>query len=532
MVNRIFSLLIFRGILLSLTLGYQILSLVFPFPSMPFTDMLWVVGFLMLLNLSYTWYLLSRTSGQLQASNFIFFQLTTDILAVSLLVMLTGGVHSNFKFAYLIFILLSALFLEKIAIYALTIISLALYFFSLRLSQFLLDDIYSLWYWSDVIEKATVAQFVLCFLTALLSGFMQTTYRNSRQVLAKKDLHIHKLREIRRKIVETLPSGLMICEDDGAVTFINQVGRRLLNIAQDRIVAINAWTILGIESRPETIQHKPTLRIERQLTISGTRKIIGISYTPMEQESGGQGYMLVFQDLTKFKMLEEHRSLNDRMTAIGQVAAGVAHEIRNPLAAISGSVQVLKELVPEGEAAQELAGIVDKETKRLDNIISQFLAYAKPGIPAAFNPVRLDHCILDFHRLSQNDVRLKTLILELELSEGEQSLILADEGKLNQVFWNLASNSYYASEQGGIVIIGSFIRAESVVFFIEDFGKGMSEKQVKNLFTPFQSYSKSGTGLGMSVVYDIIKMHHGEISVKSRLQEGTRVEIIFSKYKE
>lgn len=537
MSNRNLSLLIFRGVLLALILGYQLLGLLFPFPRMPFVPILSVAFVLSAINIVYGFfYLRWQSLGQRSPKNFVFLQLTIDILAISALILYTGGIQSNLKFAYLIFILISALFLDKIAIYAITMLSLALYFLALHLAQFLFNDTMhtSVWYWSEKIGRATVAQFVLCFLTALLSAFMQSTYRVGQTALREKELRIRSLRRIRRQIVETLPSGLIICNPNGMIDFINHVGHRLLKIQQEAdVTQFNAWDMLEIHpNSKEPMALQNLVRTERRLNIGGVRRFMGISYTPMEHESGQQNYMIVFQDLTKIKMLEAHHSLDERMTAIGKVAAGVAHEIRNPLAAISGSVQVLKELTPDDEAAQDLAEIVVNETQRLDQIISQFMAYARPGPPAAFHPVSLEGLITSFYKLASNDQRLKTMTLEKALPKGEETLILADEGQLTQVLWNLATNSYYASEQGARLIFGCYSKISDAVLFIQDHGKGMTEDQVRDLFTPFQSFSKSGTGLGMSIVYDIIKTHHGKIDVHSKPAEGTRIEISFATYKE
>lgn len=535
MASRILSLLIFRGILLSLMLVYQLLAQLFPFPALPFAASFHVIGWLSAINMVFTWLLLTGRCHNVPANNFVFFQLALDITAISVLVAISGGIESNLKFAYLIFILLSALFLEKIAIYALTVLSLALYYLALQITQMIFQDSReSLWLWNEKIGHAIAAQFVLCFLTALLSAFMQNTYRTGRQALRDREQRISHLRRTHRKIVETLPSGLILCDTEGRVDFINQVGYRLLGIDEvEDLTQVPAWNLLGMSTKPAygDMGERHLIRTESRIQVKGARRYLGISYTSFIQESGEPGFMVIFQDLTKIKMLEAHRSLDERMTAIGKVAAGVAHEIRNPLAAISGSVQVLKELIPNDETARELATIVDSETHRLDQIISQFLAYARPGPPAAFVPTSLQDCLTTFYTLSRNDQRLSSLKLELELAE-TPLMILADQAKIMQILWNLVANSFYASEEGGQVIIGCRQQGDDSVMFVQDFGKGMTEDQVRDLFTPFLSFSKSGTGLGMSIVYDIIKMHHGRIDVTTKPNEGTRIEISFATYKE
>lgn len=534
MIGRLLSLIIFRVTLITLVLGYQLLALIFEFSLLPFENVLWVMFGLSLFNGCYLWYLKLAPGLVDNPMNFVFFQFTIDIFAVSTLVLVTDGPASNFKFAYLIMILLSALFLEKISIYALTVLSLGLYFLSINLSQFFNWSEYELssWYFSQRIASATAAQFVLCFLTALLSGFMQSTYRSGRQDLKEKEQHIRSLQEIRRKIVETLPSGLVICTDGGEINFINRVGRKLLQL--EDVTNLNAWDIFKVKPEAFTLKSDSRflLRTESEVLVGGIKKIMGISYAAMEMETGRPGNMLVFQDLTKVKMLEAHRALEDRMGAVGKMAAGVAHEIRNPLAAISGSIQVLKEMMPEDESARELAHIVDKESRRLNDIISQFLAYARPGPPPALKLLNLGDCIRSFVRLTKNDGEIKTLKVVLDLANQSELLIFGDEAKINQVFWNLIRNSFHASHPGGLVRIGCYLQGEDVICSIEDEGDGMTESQLRDLFTPFLSFRNRGTGLGMSIVYDIIKMHRAKINVQSTVGKGTRTEIKFAKYGE
>ena len=536
MESSILSLIVYRNVLVSLILIYQLLAIVLPFPVLPFTGALYTCLFVTALNIAYGWYLKHHLKGNRQgdSSNFVFFQLCVDILWVSVLVVMTGGIESNLRFAYLMMILLSAIFLEKLSIYVITVLTLSTYYLSLKFASLLGQE----GGWSspfDVppqISEGMLGQFVLCFLTALLSAFMQTAYRSSRKKLDIKEQSIRSLRVIRKRIVESLPSGLMIFEEDGHLNFINEMGRRLLAKDKTELSRMNVW---------EAFDLNPTLlpagkgnsvsRMERPISVGGTRKTFGVSYCPIDLESGRHGHMVVFQDLTKIKLLEEHSRLADRMSAIGKVAAGVAHEIRNPLAAISGSIQVLKELIPEDNTSKELADIVQKESSRLNDIISQFLAYARPGMPPNFVPFSLVHCLHDFVRLTRNDAEVKAIDLKTRFT-AEDTMILGDQTKLIQVFWNLLRNSVRACRENPVIELACFVKDHDVVFTIEDNGIGMTEEQLADLFTPFQSFGNTGTGLGMSIVYDIVKMHHGHIDVRSEFGKGTRIDVVFSKYEE
>ena len=523
-------------VLVTLLLIYQFIALVTDITPYPFRSVLAVVVVISFLSGIYAIYLKLNRNNIEKASNFVFLQFSVDILTISWLIIITGGIESNLANAYVIVILLSALFLEKSTIYVLTVLCLAFYFLSLNANQYVFLPMER---WGDIsvnndrIGQATLGQFVICFLTAMLSGFMQTAYRSSRKDLKAKEERIHSLMVMREKIVESLPSGLLICSASGTINFINTMGLKILQIQGDAI-GRNAWEIFDL--KPVSGQDKSKsgylVRAERNLTVGGLKKVIGISYSAMDMDSGISGYMVVFQDLTKIKVLEEHKKLTDRMSAIGKVAAGVAHEIRNPLASISGSVQVLRELVPEGdEAAEDLAEIVSKETKRLNDILSQFLAYARPGSPPDFRLFNLANCVRNFVSLAANDSQLKTLALTTHFG-AEEPLMYGDESKITQVFWNIVKNSYHACHGVGTVDFNCFLDKEDIVLKISDNGSGMTENQLNDLFTPFQSFRPEGMGLGMSIVYDIIQLHHGSIQAKSEVGLGTTIELKFTYHKE
>jgi len=536
MYARILSLIVFRLILVCLVLFYQLLGLLANYDPLPFNPILFTVVTLSALSGLYVLYLKHRWTPD-TTSNFVFIQFIIDILAISFLVTVSGGVDSQFRFAYLISIVLSALFMEKLTIYVVTTLSLAVYFLSLNLVHYPLFNeggLGELWAISEQINRATLAQFVVCFLTALISGFMQGTYRSGRKTLLEQDMRIRTLRRMHQMMIETLPSGLITCIKDGQIIFINAMGRKLLQLQDKDHTGLCAWSLLDFQPGP--LIEKPSTsylaRLEQKVSVEGVRKIMGISYSPMVLESGQEAYLIIFQDLTKVKILEARKLMDDRMAAIGKMAAGVAHEIRNPLAAISGSVQVLRELVPPDDAdAEELAQIVSRESNRLNNIISEFLAYARPSPPTDLKPIILEECVTHFIRLTQNDAELKTLPIIAEV-DTTPAIILGDEAQLMQVFWNLFRNSFHACSEKGEVKVSVFFRDEDIVLRFVDNGIGMSEAQLKDLFTPFQSFSRSGTGLGMNIVYDIIQIHHGRISVRSKPGQGTTVEMVFANYKE
>ncbi|CAM2008510.1 two-component system sensor histidine kinase NtrB [Acanthopleuribacter pedis] len=546
MVVRVLSLILYRAVLGSMILLYQILALVFQFPLLSFRPIVIMVSLISALSLAYVIYLarlldrrrflldLKEEESRFSLNGFVLVQFLIDLIIVSLLVYYEGVVDSSFRFAYLAVILVSAVFLDKFSIYAIMVCSLSMYYVTLvlmfypKVSHLMeLDPLFL----ARSINPYITGQVVLCFFTALLSGFLQTSYRNARGVLLEKDRNIRSLRHMRRKIVESLPGGLLICDLDGHITFVNGVGMRLLGLDPSQTdSSVNVWASFGLaESVVEEIDlNRPPLRTECLIQVGGIQRTLGVTLSSLEFESGNRGYLFVFQDLTKIKMLEEDKRLMDRMSAVGKMAAGVAHEIRNPLAAISGSIQVLREFLPQEETAHELAEIVDKETRRLNDTISAFLNYARPGTPALLKKLDLCHVLRDFFLLLENDGQYAHLALELSVGQGDFS-VLADEGKLNQVLWNLVRNSAKAAGENGRIILECDLIGHEVRCAVRDNGIGMTEDQVNELFTPFRSFS-NGTGLGMSVVYEIMQAHKGRIKVDSEPGRGTTVSLLFPRY--
>ncbi|CAM2067953.1 Histidine kinase domain-containing protein [Sulfidibacter corallicola] len=544
MIIRVISLILYRVVLVSMLLLYQVLALIFEFPTFAFASVLLLVALVSLLSLLYIRLLAKQLQvGEARSekerrswlNGLVLVQFLVDLILISITIYLTGAIETNLRFVYLAVILLSAVFLDKFSIYAIMVCSLSMYYSTLVLMVYPIvvpartADFLTV---AKQVNPYMIGQVVLCFFTALLSGFMQTAYRSSRRILMRKEENIRSLRVIRRKIVESLPGGLMTCDSEGDINFVNQMGLRLLQRTNNDLLYQNAWALFGLHpvTIPPRKPHGPISRVECRVTVKGTRRIFGVTFSPMEFESGTEGFLIVFQDLTKIKMLEENKRLAERMGALAKMAAGVAHEIRNPLAAISGSIQVLKEMVPPEETAQELADIVEKESTRLSDIISQFLNYARPGSPPDPRIVDLGQSVRDFVKLVRNDAYYSNLEIQVNLAEGDLT-ILGDVAKLNQVFWNLVRNSHEACGEKGLLILECREAREDVIFSIVDNGKGMSEDQLEDLFTPFQSFSR-GTGLGMSIVYEIVQMHDGRIEVTSKVGEGTRIDVHFPKYRD
>jgi two-component system sensor histidine kinase PilS (NtrC family) len=236
------------------------------------------------------------------------------------------------------------------------------------------------------------------------------------------------------------------------------------------------------------------------------------------------GMVITFQDLTQVRALEEASRRQDRLAAIGRMAASIAHEIRNPLAAMRGSIQMLRAEVDNNSSHAELMEIILRESDRLNGIISDFLTYARPR---SLTQSRVDIGVLlhqTFALLRHSPEILETQTIVEELPP-DPLITEVDEGQLKQVFWNLARNALQAMPDGGTLKATLHKNSNNRLHIsFSDSGRGMSPDQVEHLFEPFSS-TTGGTGLGLSIVYQIIRDHGGTINVRSREGQGTIITI-------
>jgi two-component system sensor histidine kinase PilS (NtrC family) len=266
-------------------------------------------------------------------------------------------------------------------------------------------------------------------------------------------------------------------------------------------------------------------RYEAELARRGEPIFVGFSVSPLIDAAGTQrGWNVVFQDLTRWRRLENEVRIKDRMAAVGELAAGIAHEIGNPLAAISGSVQMLASSFEGGAPQHKLLAILLKESQRLDRTIKGFLRFARPRERSAveFDVARL--VAENFELLGNSDEVSAGHRLELDL-DPPSVVLVADPDQVSQVFWNLARNALKAMPDGGRLGVRGRRHDTTFRLTFSDDGHGMSAEQRSNLFHPFQSFFDTGTGIGMAIVFRIVEDHGGRIEVESGEGQGTKIVV-------
>jgi len=253
---------------------------------------------------------------------------------------------------------------------------------------------------------------------------------------------------------------------------------------------------------------------------------VGLTATHLETPGGRAGLLFTFQDVTAIKKLERDAAIQQRLAAVGEMAAGIAHEIRNPLASMSGSIQILRQELPLSSEQEQLMDIVLRESERLNTTIRSFLAYARPQ---RFQIERFDV------RRALNDTAL-LLRNSAEVLEGHEIVVdvpaselwyEADEGQIKQIIWNLATNGLRAMPRGGALrLIGAVEPAsDGVVLTVRDDGIGIPAEELDALFQPFHGTFAKGSGLGLAIVYRIVSDYNGEIQVSSQPGSGTTVAV-------
>jgi two-component system sensor histidine kinase PilS (NtrC family) len=371
------------------------------------------------------------------------------------------------------------------------------------------------------------------FAVAYLGAYLAERLREADQELAEKSDDLATLRALNDHIVESINSGLITTSLSGRITFANPATAEITGREAEGLVGTDARELFLLEedffeSTGEILRRERRFRFEKYWAREdGRRLFLGLAVSILRSRAGlPLGYLLMFQDLTEIQALEQQVRLKERMAALGEMAAGIAHELRNPLASISGSVQVLRsELDPEGEEAQ-LMEIVLRESQRLDRTIRDFLLFARPG---SFSPrvVDLGPMLEEMATLLRNAPDFREGHEVQILAEGGPACCEVDPDRIKQVFWNLAQNAVRAMPEQGVLEVRLSPRGESqLAIRFRDQGVGMSEDEARAYFQPFSGRFRGGTGLGAAIVYRIVEEHGGQVRVHSAPERGTEVTVL------
>lgn len=477
-----------------------------------------------------------------RVSNFALFayiQLIGDLIIETVLVYITGGIESSFSFTYIITIIYASIILYRRGGYVIAGISSILYGGLIDVQYYGFFETTQLSILSPAETFYKVFLHVLFFfVVAFLSGGLAESLRQTGEILKEKDTDLVELQTFYKNVAQSMSSGLLTTDLKGHITSFNRAAEDITgNFFED--VKGKIWhEIFNLEEIKSVFSKLEMLRIPfrfegNYVRKDGAKLALGITISSLKNESGETtGAIGIFQDLTKIKEMEDDIKKKEKLAMVGELAAGMAHEIRNPLASLSGSMQILKSESSLSGENKKLLEIALRETEKLNRIISDFLTYARP------TPLNKKRC--DINRLLNDTVTLlrnskeyqKKIKIAANL-EGKRLITEVDPNQMSQVFWNLSINAVQAMSDGGELIISSKKKLKKgrgysdfdkdyIEITFKDTGNGINPVVKDKIFYPFFTTKDKGSGLGLAIVHRIIEDHKGEIMVESKLNEGSR----------
>ncbi len=437
-------------------------------------------------------------------------ELILDVFLVSLLILASGRRESPFVFLYPLLIFLGTLHVGRRGADILTFLTLSCYLF--------------FWLWPPFpeIKPETLIQFFISLGAMGASGLLALRFAEeiarNRRWAEETQAALYRIEELYQHIMRSMASGLIITDLEGRITSANQKAREILGFPLE---GKKLREILS-EIHLNKAQHRSEIVIYNK-----ERRYLGYSLFPLKDEKDQIfGYGFLFQDITHIKEQEKKLREAERLAALGTMAAGLVHEIKNPLASISGAIQLLK----EGELVQpqglRLLNILERESARLDELVTNFLFFAKPSQGEAKE--------VNLHRICQEireelSCRKDFSRLRFELSVPEEMWVKVEPGRFKQVLLNLCFNACQACQNRPQPTVEMRLLEEngSWALLVQDNGEGIPKDILPRIFEPFFTTKPHGTGLGLSVVYSLVKAWGGRIEVESEPGKGSTFKVIF-----
>jgi two-component system sensor histidine kinase PilS (NtrC family) len=525
-----------RAVVVTLLLGSAILAQIRSPGSLPIDPFFFLIAVTYGLTAVYS-LLLKKTE---QHPWMVDVQLACDALIVSAIVYVTGGIVSYFSTLYTLPIIAASTIRSRRGGAMVGALSACIYV-GLVLGQYRGIGPTSIVTGPEVLPPLKVALFsvglnVFGFLAvAALSGYLAEGLRRADAQLQQASNQLADLQAFSQHVIDSLASGLATTDVAGSIMTFNSAAEAITGIAAGSAVGQSIAHVLQWPGELSTFfdprdGQRPLPRVEFELTRTDGRRIeLGLSTAILRTPRGETGFVFTFRDVTDARREEREARTQQRLAAVGEMAAGIAHEIRNPLASMSGSIQILRHELPlTGEQAQ-LMDIVIRESDRLNDTIRSFLAYARPQRQAA-SRVDVRGTVTDTAALLQNSPeRLPSHAVVVDVPP-DPVVCLADEAQIRQVVWNLASNALRAMPDGGTLRMTVAAHDEAtedayLTIAVRDDGVGIATGDLDGILQPFRGGFARGTGLGLSIVHRIVSDYGGELQVTSQPGQGTTVSV-------
>lgn len=354
----------------------------------------------------------------------------------------------------------------------------------------------------------TVTQVFAQVLVAGLSGYLAEQLIRARGRLVESEGEVARINDLRDRIVSAIPSGLAVVDrGTGRVHFINPAGRAILGLSEAGVVPELGQVLPGLLKVP--VGRRWELMVE---TRRG-EQILGVSTSPLATD----GMLIVFQDLTDVRRREDEMARLDQLAELGRVSATLAHEVRNPLASMRGSAQMLLGDAPAGSPQERLARIIVREADRLAYLVDHYLELARPKPPARAL-VRVDRLVGETVEVLRADPVARGVTIEEAVEPREEQV---DAAQIKQVLINLLRNAFRAAGAKGRVRVTVPAAPAPILFSVWDSAGAISPDDLPHVFEPFYSRAPDGTGLGLSTAQSIAWAHGAKLTVTSNPDEGT-----------
>lgn len=527
-------LIIFRVIIISLFLGLAVIITIKTYGLPISRNVLYLLYLILVLTFvfSVAYYLMLKFLDNLRLN--IYLQLAVDVILITLLVYLTGSVRSNYSVIYTLVIIYSVIFLGRkggfIVASAAGIsygLLLDLEFYQLLPAISSLEQDYNLSV-GDLFVRILV-HILSFYVLAYVSSIVVLQEKKTRSLLAEKESEFDQLDLLFRSIIESVDAGVMTINLQGRIKTFNRAAQEITGFPFRKIENFRVEEIFpefGTIFSAESSYDQARKRKEVIITGQNNSKInLGCSTSPLKDKHGKKiGNIIFFQNLTEIKRMEQSLEKSKTLAVIGEMAAGLAHEMRNPLASITGSIQLLQQGHNLDETDKRLMQIILRGKDQLDNFVRDFLLLASP-IPLARELVNINQIteeVMESVELSNNIAGTVKIVKVFD--EGVN--IFANREQVRQVVYNLVINALQAMKKGGVLTVeikkqNLNDRRDYAEIVVKDTGCGIEENDLKKIFEPFFTNKEKGTGLGLAIVSRFVDGYNGKIKVESAVNKGT-----------
>lgn len=482
---------------------------------------------------------------------FAYVQLVFDVLFVTALIYVTGGIESIFSFMYILTIINAAIMLYRRGGLLIASASSIGYGSLLDLQYFgVVHPYYTraselMTYTIGYYFYTLLMNIAAFYLVAFLSSYLTEELRRSSVKLKAKQYDLDQLELLNRNIVQSINSGLITLNNELKITYVNPATELILGLSNEELEvsyigdvfpAIVPRLRLGDQGGGnDVVAHRQEgidIEFDRR---DGARLHLGFSQSVLRDPGGDEiGLILIFQDLTEFRQMQDQVRRMDRLAVAGELAAGIAHEIRNPLASLSGSIQMLRDEVDFGPMQQRLMDITMREAERLNALVNEFLLFSRPE-KAVDRSVEVNEVIDDTLEMLKNSPELSRPI-RIEKNLNKDLWVHIDSQRLQQVIWNLVLNAVQEMKNSGRLSVATAIRTKRgsgnaqeklAEISISDTGPGILPENQGKVFDPFFTTKDQGTGLGLTIVHRIVENYGGKIFLDSDGRSGTTFTLHF-----